>query len=214
MTTVLATSCLTALFFVGYFYVQRHPLNAPTIMPLTAVDRWIPFQPRALWAYVSLWIYCGAGPGLQRDACALAAYACWLCALCLTGLSIFYLWPTQVPFMPVPAAEFPAIALLHRLDAVGNACPSMHVAVAIFTAVRVDSVLRSTCSPWWPRSLNFAWFIAIVYSTLAIKQHVLLDVAAGALLGLAFVWPSLHWPAEKAQGAPIASGGCHGKRDG
>ncbi|HEY6484550.1 MAG TPA: phosphatase PAP2 family protein [Steroidobacteraceae bacterium] len=193
VATVIATSCLTALFFVGYFYVQRHPAYAPITMPLTPLDRWIPFQPRALLAYVSLWIYLGTGPGLQRTLAARAVYGLWLCGLGLTGLAIFYLWPTQIASMPLPAAGFPALAVLHRLDQAGNACPSMHVAVAIFTAIRIDDVLHSTRSPLWLRSVNTAWFIAIVYSTLAIRQHVLLDVAAGAVLGLMFVWPSLRW---------------------
>jgi membrane-associated phospholipid phosphatase len=30
-------------------------------------------------------------------------------------------------------------------------------------------------------------------STLMVKQHVVLDVAAGALLGIAFALPSLRW---------------------
>jgi len=69
----------------------------------------------------------------------------------------------------------------------------MHVAVAIFTLGRIDEVLRSTRSPLWVRCVNAAWFVVIAYSTLAVKQHVVLDVAAGALLGLVFLVPSLRW---------------------
>jgi membrane-associated phospholipid phosphatase len=69
----------------------------------------------------------------------------------------------------------------------------MHVAVAIFTAIRVEHVLREARTPALWRVLNWAWFVAIAYSTLAVKQHVVLDVAAGALLGMAFALPSLRW---------------------
>ncbi len=69
----------------------------------------------------------------------------------------------------------------------------MHVAVAIFTALRIDVVLRSIRAPLRMRALNAAWFAVIAYSTLAIKQHVVLDVVAGALLGLIFAWMSLRW---------------------
>jgi membrane-associated phospholipid phosphatase len=41
--------------------------------------------------------------------------------------------------------------------------------------------------------VNAAWFVVITYSTLAVKQHVALDDAAGALLGVAFLVPSLRW---------------------
>jgi membrane-associated phospholipid phosphatase len=188
---VIGTTILTGLFFVGYFYVQRHPLYPPTVMPLTALDLSIPFRPQALFAYVSLWLYIGAGPGLQRTFAARAVYGLWMCGLCLVGLTIFYFWPTQVPPFALDATGSATFAVLHQVDKASNACPSMHVAAAIFTVAHVETVLRVTRSPLLLRLLNAAWFMVIVYSTLAIKQHVALDVAAGALLGAAFVWPSL-----------------------
>ena len=177
--TVISTSLLTGVFFVAYFFVQRHPAYPPAMMPLTALDLMIPFQAPAVIAYASLWVYVGVGPGTQRTVREFAIYGAWLCALCVTGLSVFYFWPTQVPG-PIPAAtSFPGFDMLHRLDATSNACPSMHVAVAIFTAIRIEEMLRSIRAPLLVRSLNAAWFILIAYSTLAIKQHVVLDVVAG-----------------------------------
>ena len=191
--TIIGTTVFNGLFFVGYFYVQRHPVHAPIMMPVIPLDLMISFQPLALLAYVSLWIYIGAGPGLQRTYPELAAYALWMAGLCITGLAIFYFWPTQMPSLTLDAPAHSAIAVLHRLDKTGNACPSMHVAVAIFTLGRVEEVLHSTRAPLWLRLVNVAWFVVIVYSTLAVKQHVALDVAGGALLGLAFLVPSLRW---------------------
>lgn len=193
--TVIATTLLTGLFFVGYFFVQRHPAHEPMVMPRIALDLIIPFQPQALWAYVSLWVYVGVGPGVQRTVNELAAYGIWLCVLCVCGLGIFYLWPTQVPVPPQlsGAGHFPGFDTLHRVDQASNACPSMHVAVAIFTVMRIDDILRLTRAPLGLRWFNAAWCMAIVYSTLAIRQHVVLDVTAGALLGLIFGLMSLRW---------------------
>ncbi len=191
--TVLWTTLLTGLFFVGYFFVQRHPAFAPIMMPRTALDLMIPFQPAALVAYVSLWIYVGVGPGLQRTVADFAAYGLWLSGLCAAGLAIFYFWPTQVPAPILTPTSFPGFAMLHRVDQTSNACPSMHVAVAIFTAIRIGDVLRSMRTPVAMRVLNVVWFVAIAYSTLAIKQHVALDVAAGALVGTVFALMSLRW---------------------
>jgi membrane-associated phospholipid phosphatase len=53
--------------------------------------------------------------------------------------------------------------------------------------------LRRARTPPWLRLGNWLWFLLIAYSTLAIKQHVVLDVAAGALLGLVFAPLSLRW---------------------
>jgi membrane-associated phospholipid phosphatase len=191
--TLIGTTVFIGLFFIGYFYVQQHPAYPPIVMPMTRLDLVIPVQPYFLLAYVSVWIYVGFGPGLQRTRTEFGVYSLWMSLLCVAGLAIFYFWPTQTPPLMLDASALPAFAVLHRLDAAGNACPSMHVAVAVFTFGRVDAVLRSTRSPLWLRALNAVWFVAIAYSTLAVKQHVVLDVAAGALLGLLFVVPSLRW---------------------
>ena len=103
------------------------------------------------------------------------------------------LLPTQVPLRIPTVDTFPGMAVLHGIDETGNACPSMHVAAAVFTVVRVRDVLRLVRAPAALRLLNVAWCVAIVYSTLAIKQHVVLDVVGGTALGLAFALMSLRW---------------------
>ncbi|WP_162572375.1 phosphatase PAP2 family protein [Variovorax sp. PBL-H6] len=203
----IGVTVFTWLFFIGYFQLLRHPVHPMTVMPLTALDRLIPFQPEMLVAYFSLWFYVGLAPGLQRNFSELVVYGLWVGALCIAGLSLFHLWPTQVPLLMAGSSDFPGFALMQGVDAPGNACPSMHVAVAIFTAIRVDDVLRRTRSPVALRLANGLWFAAIAYSTLAVKQHVALDALAGALLGMAFAWPSMRWrPAPRAS-APAAFGG-------
>jgi membrane-associated phospholipid phosphatase len=69
----------------------------------------------------------------------------------------------------------------------------MHVAVAMFTVIRLDDVLRRAGAPGYLHLINGVWFVAIAASTLMVKQHVVLDVVAGALLGIAFALPSLRW---------------------
>jgi membrane-associated phospholipid phosphatase len=190
---LIGTTVFTWLFFIGYFHLLRHPAHPVTVMPLTALDHLIPFQPQWLIAYFSLWVYVGVAPGLQLTFAELVVYGLWVGALCLAGLGLFYAWPTQIPPIALDATGFPGFALLQGVDAAGNACPSMHVAVAIFTALRVEQVLREARTPAVLRWLNAGWFVAIAYSTLAVKQHVVLDAAAGALLGLVFALPSLRW---------------------
>jgi len=189
----LGTTAFTWLFFIGYFHLLRHPAQPVTVMPLTALDHLVPFQPPWLAAYVSLWLYVGVAPGLQRGFVDLVVYGLWAAALCLSGLALFYAWPTAVPPLTPAMAGAPGFDLLKGVDAAGNACPSMHVAVAIFSAAWVEHQLRQVGAPAWLRGINAAWFLAITYSTLAVKQHVVLDVLAGGLLGLGFAWLSLRW---------------------
>jgi membrane-associated phospholipid phosphatase len=203
---VIGTTFFTWLFFLGYFHLLREPAGAVTVMPLTALDLLIPFQPQALVAYFSLWVYVGAAPGLQLTFRELVVYGLWVNALCLAGLALFYLWPTRIPHMTIPATDFPGFAILQGVDAAGNACPSMHVAVAIFSAIWIEHILRRAGAPLLLRALNALWFAAIAYSTVAIRQHVVLDVAAGALLGGAFAWASLRGRSRNLASAAFRSG--------
>lgn len=189
----IGVSGFTWIFFIGYFHLLRNPAYPVAVMPLTALDHLVPFQPHTLGIYLSLWFYVGIAPGLQLTFVELIAYGLWIGALCLTGLGIFYFWPTEIPLLMPHMAGFAGFDLLRGVDAAGNACPSMHVAVAMFSATWIDTLLRLSHTPAWPRLINAAWFLAIAYSTLAIKQHVVLDVLAGALLGTAFAVPSLRW---------------------
>ena len=183
-------TAVITLFFVGYFHVLRHPAHPVTVMPVTALDALVPFQPWALGAYLSLWLYVGFAPGLQLTLAPLRVYAVWSIALCVTGLGIFYFWPTAVPPVELSSSSS-AFQLLRGVDASGNACPSMHVAFAVFTAFWLAEVLKSARVPVALHIVNIAWVLAITWSTVAIRQHVVLDVVAGALLGSAFAWASL-----------------------
>lgn len=187
------TSVAIWCFFVGYFHLLRHPAHAVTPMPLTALDALVPLQPAMLYPYLSLWLYVGIAPGLMPSFRALCAYGAWTTGLCLAGLGIFYAWPTEVPASWPEVSGVPGFRLLQGVDATGNACPSMHVAFAIFTAIWLGQVLRQVRAPWLLRAGNWLWFLTIAWSTVAIRQHVVLDVLAGAGLGMAFALASLRW---------------------
>ena len=190
---VTGVSVFTWIFFIGYFHLLRHPSSAVAEMPLTALDRLIPFQPQWLAAYVTLWLYVGVAPGLLLRFVDLAVYGLWAAALCGAGLACFYFWPTAVPPLRVDVSHLAGFDLLQGVDAAGNACPSLHVAVAMFSAIWIEHLLRGARVPAALRLANAGWFVAITYSTLAIKQHVVLDALTGVLLGIPFALASLRW---------------------
>jgi membrane-associated phospholipid phosphatase len=70
------------------------------------------------------------------------------------------------------------------LDAAGNACPSLHVATAVFAAIWLDALLSEMRTGGVVRGANWAWCLGILYSAMATKQHVAIDVFAGAALGM------------------------------
>lgn len=170
-------------FFVVYFQLLRHPLYPSTVVPLTAIDRLVGFWPGALPLYFSLWFYVCLAPALLIDRRELVSYGLAAVGLSVIGLGIFLRWPTAVPPSEIDWSQHPAFAFLKSVDASGNACPSLHVAFAVFTAVWLGRLLRQMAAGRLLRTLNWLWCLGILYSTIAIRQHVALDVLAGAGLG-------------------------------
>lgn len=179
----IGTTLFISLFFLAYFYVLRNPSYAPTVMPEIWLDRWIGFQPRALPAYLSLWVYVSLLPAILATRAELYRYCATMTATCIVGLAIFYFWPTAAPAPDIDWARYPDIDFLKGLDASGNACPSLHVATAFLSGVWLHHVLRRFRAPAWVLAFNWAWCALIVYSTVAIRQHVAVDAIAGLALG-------------------------------
>jgi len=180
---LIGTPLGMAGFFFVYFWLLRHPLHPLVTIPFTAVDRWVAFQPGAVFLYLSLWFYVSLAPALLIDRLELVSYGLAAAALSGIGFVVFLFWPTTVSW---PVAEWPqssAFAFLKSVDASGNACPSMHVAFAVFTAVWFARLLRQMGAGRLVRVGNWLWCLGILYSTVAIRQHVVLDVLAGAVLG-------------------------------
>lgn len=187
----VGTATFMMLFFWGYFGILRNPLYPASVMPLTAVDAWIPFTPLAFPAYVSLWVYASLPPALMRDFRQLALFGVWIAAMCLFCLGLFWIFPTQVPLADIDWALYPEMAVIKNVDPGGNACPSLHVAAAVFTAFWLDRIVAAIGAPQWLRWLNGAQCLAILWSTVATRQHVVLDVLAGLVVGIAFALPAL-----------------------
>ena len=138
----MGTTLVMTLFFIAYFVVLHHPLFPVTTMPFTAIDRLIRFRPEALPLYLSLWLYVSLVPALLIDRRELVSYALATAGISVVGLGIFLLWPTTVFWPDADWSQHPAFAFLQSVDASGNACPSLHVAFAVFTAVWLRRLLR------------------------------------------------------------------------
>lgn len=190
---MVGTTLGMAVFFAAYFWVLRHPQHPVTLMPLTDVDRWIGFQPWTLPLYLSLWVYVSLAPALLTDRRELLSYGAAWVGLSIIGLGLFLLWPTSVPLTGEDWARHPAFAFLKAADAAGNACPSLHVAFAVFSAAWFTRLLRQMGAGRGLRVLNWLWCLGILYSTVATRQHVALDVLAGVALGSAVAAAHLRW---------------------
>jgi membrane-associated phospholipid phosphatase len=172
-----------SLFFVAYFHILRHPAYPTTMIPLTLMDKLIGFQPLALPLYLSLWIYIAAAPALIISRRELYEFTIAISLMCITGLALFYFWPTAISPADINWDLHPNMSFLKNIDASGNACPSMHVAAAFFSGMWISRILNRIKAPIWLKLLNIMWCAGIIYSTLATRQHVAIDVLGGLLLG-------------------------------
>lgn len=189
----IGTMLFISLFFGAYFYLLKVPSYPTTVMPITLLDHLIGFQPLALPLYLSLWVYVSLPPTLLATRRELYGYGMSMAGTCLAGLIVFYFWPTAVPAANIDWAQYPGVDFLKTMDASGNACPSLHVATAVFSGIWLHHLLRRFGAPRWILIFNGAWCIGIVYSSLATRQHVAVDVLAGLVLGGLAAYLSLRY---------------------
>ena len=197
----LGTTAFMALFFWGYFSVLRYPIGTPFVMPEIALDRWIPFTAASYPVYISLWVYVSLPPALLSNLRALLHCGLWIAVMCSSSLLFFWLVPTQTPEFDIDWSLYPSMSTIKSMDAAGNAFPSLHVASAVFAALWLDRLFVHIKSPQALRWINLLLCVAIAWSTVASRQHVTLDVLAGAAVGLVFALGSLR--ATRSRSSPI-----------
>jgi len=182
MIKMLANVSGIAAFFYAYFWIMRHPLSAATVIPVTWIDDLVPFSSQSFFVYASLWVYVALGSLFTKDGRELAAWAAACFSMIIVGLSIFMAFPTKVPDFAVDWSQYPSLAFLKGVDASGNALPSLHAAFAVFTAVVLHGQLTAVRAPRAVLACNVLWCLGIVYSAMATRQHLALDIIAGAVL--------------------------------
>ncbi|MCJ7765330.1 MAG: phosphatase PAP2 family protein [Thiovulaceae bacterium] len=189
----IGTTLFIAIFFAIYFYLLRNPYFSITQMPLTAVDGTVGFQPYFLYLYLSLWLYVSLAPALIKTKRELIYYGLYIGVMCTAGVVIYILFPTTIPQIGINWSHYPEFSALKTMDSSGNAFPSLHVATAFFSLFWIDRHLKQMHAHPALLWLNGLWCFGIVYSTMAIKQHVFLDVVGGVILGGTFAVLTLHY---------------------
>lgn len=179
----IGTTLFISAFFGAYFYLLKVQAYPTTAMPIIFLDELIGFQPGALPLYISLWVYVSLPPALLATRRELYQYAIAMAGTCLIGLTVFYFWPTIIPVPNIDWTQYPTVEFLKNIDAAGNAFPSLHVATAVFSGMWLHHLLPRFNAPLWILILNAMWCTGILYSTLATRQHVAVDVLGGLVLG-------------------------------
>ena len=183
---VLPTVTTTA-----YLIVQRVILLPTWRLPVTWLDKVIPFDPVWVWAYLSLYLLMPIAPLLTRSREDLLRYTRGVLFYFAIGLICFALFPSPGP-RPLPPHEAWLYNGLISIDRPYNSIPSLHATCAVFAVLYAGYASRETNR----RRLRLAllgvawlWVGLILYSTVATRQHFAVDLLPGIILGVvAFRW--------------------------
>jgi membrane-associated phospholipid phosphatase len=155
-----------------------------------ALDDRIPFSAHTGLVYFSTYaifvlpliLITGANSFIQ----VLSAYSVIIFSCC----TIFILYPTRVDRreqLPNRTISHFLLNIFHSVCRPYNSFPSMHTAYACSAAFAIYRYYNPLLG-----GLFFFWAFAIGVSTLTSKQHVILDVAGGAVIG-AIVSMFFYW---------------------
>lgn len=190
MTTldVLINLTLSVILIVGayqfYFFTQRHAARAPRTFTFSLDER-IPFMPGWAWVYSFLYypaiLYLNV---IAQSPGEFTRMAFSFIALLVMQVMCFAAFPVATPQhwrenVEGGEASRRFLKFVRHFDGPTNCFPSMHVSVATLTALHASASLGPT-----------AWLfpVLIAISCVFTKQHYLMDLPSGALLGvLAYV---------------------------
>ncbi len=168
------------VFCVLYLGAPQLSLRTPTPAPHLPLDAVITFTPVAIWIYLSQFglLLCAVWYAPNAVSRSVTLYSMLLVTLVST--LIFIVFPTVLERNVIESDALTALLWrgLYLADVPGNCFPSLHAALATLAVF-----------PLWQRGRALKvvaplWAGAVIYSALATKQHVILDVVAGAGLAL------------------------------
>jgi len=181
---LLLLLALPTLALAGYFAVQRVLIFPVRTMPLTWLDRVIPFEPAWVWVYLSLNLLNPVGPLLTRSRFELLRYTRGIAFLFASGLVCFFFFPVKGP-RPAGAGGSWLYGHLIQIDRVYNSLPSLHAACAVYAVLYASYVSAGSSRPVLRKvllCLAWLWVALILYATIATRQHFSIDLPPGIAL--------------------------------
>ncbi len=171
---------LVSLSGIGYLAANAWGKLWGALSVQFSFEECIPFMPDAIFAYLLIFPFLLAPVFIVKKysdfAAVLAAYA----LLVVISLAIFFQFPTTMARPRAPDFGFVGwlFSAVRTIDGPNNLFPSLHVSSVVYVAL----VNGYFC----PKAKWISWVcvILISISTLLVKQHALVDVFGGAVLGL------------------------------
>ena len=173
--------------FVGVLFLTILAVNnisatrSHLLLTRRSLDDRIPFVPVFAVPYFSAYILGNGGYLFLRNHEHFSAIMLGYLVIYIVSNLSYLLFPSQVERREHLAERTASTYLIGRFQSASkpfNNFPSKHVSYCLYSAL---IVVHYTTTPWALGLLAWAGLVAV--STLLTKQHHLLDVGAGALLG-------------------------------
>lgn len=177
-------------YLVIFFFIEAR--KGPVHIIHTALDDLIPFCEYFIIPYV-LWFFYVAGTVLylaltDRD---LREYKAFITTMML-GMAAFVvvslIYPNGQSLRPqvLPDNLFSrAVGLLYTVDTPTNVLPSLHVFASVACDIALCRAPAFQTRPTWQWASHLLT-VSIILSTMFLKQHSIIDVAAALLCNLSF----------------------------
>jgi membrane-associated phospholipid phosphatase len=166
-----AVVAVVALWAMVYFGTQKLTRRRARLLRPSRWDGQIPEQEWSALVYVLAYPYPLVLLAVDASDTSVARAILAFVLLVVSSGILFLLFPTAIPRSSL-------LRLIYRLDSGGNCIPSLHAASALLTTCLLYHL--DAPHPW----LGILCTLAISLAALAIRQHYLLDILAGYLLGL------------------------------
>ena len=175
------------IYFIWFSWLQGR--NVTHTIVYSELDALIPFCEYFVIPYLLWFLYIGVTMAwlFFRSQEYFLRYCEYLFIGMTICLIIYTLWPNMQNLRPEDVERdnifIRLIRMIWGLDPSSNVCPSIHV----YNAIGTHAVIR--CCPELRKkkglgSLSLVLCVLIMMSTVLIKQHTILDVAAAMLLAI------------------------------
>ena len=158
-------------------YLPAHRLE-------TALDAAIPVRAEWVVIYFLTFVFWLASAVLllsESPAYARRMERGYLIAMLICGV-VFLTYPTTMtrPVPPDTGLFNILLRLLYEMDDPVNLCPSLHVLITYFC---LRAAMGSRTVPKWYLPFSAVFLVLVCLSVLFVKQHVLIDIPSGILVG-------------------------------
>ncbi|MGJ8654955.1 MAG: phosphatase PAP2 family protein [Akkermansiaceae bacterium] len=154
-------------------------------MPELGFDKAIPVYFDSIWVYYSFYVLLGL-VGLIVEKKLFLQYLYTVGWVTAVSHAFFLFMPNGVLRTDIDFESAPAFYQhLASWDSPRNAFPSLHASLSIVAAIAVQF---SRNFAKWMKPLVWLWVVAIFWSTIALRQHVVVDLVAGAIIAVIVWW--------------------------